>query len=822
MKTQLFKSVLRNLLKKKFLSSVKILGLIAGYGVFIFLAEKIQYETSYDQFWNESESVYRVALDVSCENGEEVVSAKNFHGSTELLDEELAEVDTHCNLSKDVVTVFNGPQQKIQNVDFIWSDPTFFEVFDREIIDAKTTSLLENIHGVAISQSFAKKLYGAENPIGKELTVNEGWKFVVDAVFEDIPENSHLKVDVVCAYKTLFYYMKNFDNTAQVLVDNPNYQYVKADPYTQKRWRAPVQYRPYCYIKLDKGFTIGSVSNKVGPLLKKVALPQNLKDATVDFIFQPIADIHLKSKLDHELSANGELTQVFFLGIIILVVLLVCLINFINLNTISTIENAKNYSIRILNGSRYGQVFQLLFIESLLFNLIAIGVSLVLAYRLIITQIPSGGISSFTLLILVLIGALVTLVACIVPFISVVRNKAFSIVRSGSQKLQQKWTSQKIMVTMQFSITIILIICTIGIYKQMQFVNNSELGFSGNQTLFSFTPMSMNQHPDLANKLTTFKNEVSALGGIVSFSTSSSIPGRPINRLTNQVKAIDAENPYAASFEQVSIDDAYMETYSIPLIAGGNLSYQNDWNSNDILVNRTALSHMGFANENEAVGKSISISNNNYEIRGVVEDYHHVSLHTTVKPTIYSQNLRWDHSVGFYSFRLSSNNIAGTTAQIQSIWNQLYPKEEFIFSFSNTEFEAQYLQDQRFNQILSYSTILALLISCLGLLGVALFNTKKRVKEIGVRKVNGAKIQQILFALNRDFIKWVAIAYVIACPMAWFVLDNWLESFAYKTTIGIWIYLLSGLVALIIAMLTVSWQSFKAAIANPVESLRTE
>ncbi len=816
------KVIVRSLLKKKFMTSTKIIGLIVGYTIFIFLAEKIQHETSYDTFWKDSESIYRVGLDVQYENGKEVKSAKNFGGSSELLAKEFEGVLTQCNIGRDVVTIFNGPKQKIQNVDFVWSDPTFFSVFDRNIISSESGSLLENIHGVAISQSFAKKLFGNKNPLGKELTVNEGWKFVVDTVFEDIPGNSHMKIDVIGTFKTLFYYMRNFDNKNQVLVENPAYQYLKATPYETQRWQTPVEYRSYCYIKLDDNTSITTIEANLKNALKKVALPENLKTAEMNFIFQPLANIHLKSKLDHELLVNGDQRQVLFLSMIIIVVLLVCLINFVNLNTISTIENAKNYSIRILNGSRYIQVLRLLCIESVVFNIVALAVAITIAYYLVDSQLSINGISSFTYLILSVIVVSITALASIVPFLSVVKNKAFSVIKGGKQKLQQKWTSQKVMVTLQFSVTIVLIICTTGIYTQMQYMMDKELGFNGKQTLYSFTPMTMNQHPELSSKLTTFRNEVSALSGITSFSVSSSIPGKSINRLTNQVTELGEPRPYPVTFNQISIDNQFLKTYDISLIAGMNFASQNDRNSDEVLINETALSKMNITKASDAIGKYISIGKKNYQIRGIVEDYHHVSLHNPVTPTIYAQNINWDHSVGYYSFQLNSNAIGETMDQVSRIWNNLYPKEEFIFNFSNVAFEAQYLQDQKFNQILSYATVLALLISCIGLLGVALFNTKKRIKEIGIRKVNGAKINQILVMLNIDFIKWVVVAYVIACPIAWYALNKWLENFAYQTNLGIWIYLIAGFGALGIALLTVSWQSFIAANRNPVEALRNE
>ena len=821
MKSHFFKVVIRHILQKKFLSIAKILGLLVGFTVFLFLAVKIQYEKSYDAFWEDAEDIYRVALDVKYKTGEEVQSAKNFHVASVLLDLELPEVINHCYYGKDVITIFNGPKQKIQDVDFVYTDTTFFEVFNRKILRSSNTKLLDNIHGVAISESFAKKLFKDEDPINKEISINEGWKFVIDAVFEDIPSNSHMKIDVVAAYKSLFYYMRNFDFTNQVLVENPNFKYTPPSPYSEAPWKRPVQYRPYGYIKLKKGADISFVESKVASLLNKVPLPQDLADADLKFMFQPIKDIHLTSNLDHEQSTNGNTKQVLFLYIIIVVVLFVSAINFINLSTISNIEQLKNYSIRLFNGSSYKQIFQLILYESFLFNGIALLIALPLSYALIVTQLPDIIIGANIILSMAFIVVLLSCIAALVPFLSVVKNKFSAGLKLGGQNIQQKWKSQKVLVTLQFSIAIVLIVCTIGIYKQMQFMMHSELGFNGQQTLFSFSPMTMNGHPEVPSKLRTFRNELETINGVHSFSVSSSIPGKMINRLNNNVKAVGQADPFPVAFNEVSIDDKYLETYNIHLIAGDNLRRQDNWKSDDILVNKAALEVMG-VNATEALNKMIAIDNKEYIIKGIVEDYHHVSLHHTIKPTVYMQNLNWDHSVGFYSIKLDSKDITNTMSQVSKVWDALYTKEEFIYSFSDASFEAQYERDQKFNQILTYSACLALLVSCLGLLGVALFNTKKRVKEIGIRKVSGATISQIMVMLNKDFIKWVLIAYIIAIPISWYIINKWLEDFAYRTKISWWIFAFAGLVSIVIALSSVSWQSYKAATSNPIKALKEE
>jgi putative ABC transport system permease protein len=349
-----------------------------------------------------------------------------------------------------------------------------------------------------------------------------------------------------------------------------------------------------------------------------------------------------------------------------------------------------------------------------------------------------------------------------------------------------------------------------------------KLGFSGEQTLFSYTPMTMTNSPEIPSKLLTFKNEVLTLSVVNSFSVSSSVPGKEIRRIQDNVLPGNSAEPFATPFNEISIDDNFLKTYDIPVIAGRNLEERTNWTSDEVIINRCASEAMYFKNPEEAIGSVFMIGQNTFKVKGVIENYHHVSLHYPIKPSIYFQNLQWEMSVGYYSFKLSSSDLSGTMNDIGKIWKRLYPKDEFVYFFSNNEFESQYRSDLNFKNILTLSALLALAISCMGLLSLAIFTTKRRIKEIGIRKVNGAKVSEVMVMLNKDFVRWVTIAFVISIPVSWYAMTKWLESFTYKTSLSWWIFALAGLLALGIALLTVSWQSWKVSTRNPVESLRYE
>jgi|WetSurMetagenome_2_1015567.scaffolds.fasta_scaffold00002_121 putative ABC transport system permease protein len=815
------KILIRNLKNNKLLTAIQIIGLVIGFTIVFILLVKIKYEYSYDTFWKNSRSIYRLALDLSYEDGRVYRSAKNFQGSSELLIAEIPGIESQCNLVRDVITVYDN-DIVIQNVDWFWSDTTFFSVFERKIIQRESNQLFGDIHGISISESFAKKLFGNDDPLNKEVTLNEGWKFLVKSVFEDIPENSHIKVDVLGSFGSLGYYMKNFDNSTQRLVENPSFAYQKASPYTRSRWSSPTQFRPYCYLRLGPNINIGTVKTGALQAIKKVGLPPNLEKSTINFIFQPVESIHLHSNLNDELNVNGSKSQAGFLIIITIVLLIVCLVNYLNLSTISAIEERKSYSIRILNGSTRIAIFGYLFLRNLVLQSLALLIAFPIALAVIPLLLPLHQIPGVIFLTMLMVVGAGTFLSTLIPHLFVFRTPIFLALKGQSATFAQNWSSRKVLVVLQFAVSIILIICTIGIYKQMNFVTKEKLGFSGEKTMFSYTPMTMTNSPEIPEKLLTFKNEVMALPGVVSFSVSSSVPGKEIRRIQDNVLPLNSVEPFAAPFNEISIDNYFLRTYDIPVIAGKDLDERTNWNSDEVIINRCASESMGFKNPEESIGSVFRIGQNTLKVKGVVENYHHVSLHYPVKPSIYLQNLQWEMSVGYYSFRLNTMDLSGTMHEVEKIWQRLYPKDEFIFFFSDKEFESQYRIDLNFKNILTSSSLVALAISCMGLLSLAIFTTKRRTKEIGIRRAHGAKVSEVITMLNKDFLLWVAIAFVIAIPISWFAINKWLESFAYKTSISWWVFLLAGLIVFIIALLTVTWQSWRVATRNPVESLRYE
>jgi putative ABC transport system permease protein len=332
----------------------------------------------------------------------------------------------------------------------------------------------------------------------------------------------------------------------------------------------------------------------------------------------------------------------------------------------------------------------------------------------------------------------------------------------------------------------------------------------------------MNGRVDKEEKISAFQNEIMQIPGVLDLSLSSSIPGISINRQSENIKRLNSVGPIASAFKIVSANEGFLPSYGIELVAGRNFLEQANWQSTETIISETAVKELGFKNPESAIGEFIDVQNQSLKIAGVIKDYHHLSLKEKIAPLILVQNLYWDYSVGYYSIQFDARRTKEILREISEVWNKRYPGEVASFRFTDDQFASQYQAEHSFNKILSLGSFIALLISCIGLFVLASFDARKRIKEIGIRKINGATVSEIMRLINIDLVKWVAIAFVIAAPIAWYAIYQWLGGFAYKTELSWWIFVLAGILVLGISLLTVSWQSWKAATRNPVEALRYE
>ena len=816
-------STFRNIFRNRLSSVINIIGLTLSMITFLVIISWIKSEKSYDRLWPGSEQIYRVALSKTVKGNNVSISAMNFMGAGAVLQNKIPEIEAATGLSKDIVTVYTN-ENSFQNVNMFYADTSLFKVFPRLLQPETYGNLFPDLHGVWMNRSLAHKLFGNRDPLNQKFKLNEGWEFFVCGVFEDFPSDSHMKIDLLLSWKTLLYYLRYFNNNTGTLEDGDPAAIKESDPYSRRSW---TRNSWYTYIKLREGSNLEEVKIKVPEAIKSCISQYTNEGSKIDFIFQPLNSIHLHSNLDGEMFVNGSNFRVTTFSIIGILILIISWFNFVNLSSTTFLRRTVSTGVRRALGAKKVHIFNEHLSETLVLYLLSGLVSLLVVCLLLRNGLDIVGFeippSSFLFLIsvcliLILVGSVVS---SIFPFLMLIRINPSILLKNKIQQGSNGMFSRKAVVIFQFGVSVILIASTITIFRQIRFMQRQELGVNMEQVMVSFSPMTMNLRHDKRQKMETFKEEIKRISGVIDFTTAASIPGRELENQSDDVRLPDQEKT-GIPYRLANIDQNYFDFFSIKILAGNNFLKESDYDIKDVVINRMALQKLGFTNPREAVKQFILINNSPHRIIGVIEDYHHSSLREAIRPVVFFKSLRWSREVGFYCVKVSPKNIRSTTHSVRAVWEKIYPKEPYIFSFLDDDFNAQYEADAQFGNIYLGFSLLAILIACMGLFTLARFAAENRTKEIGIRKVNGAKISEVMTMLNRDFVKWVVIAFVIATPIAYYTMNKWLENFAYKTNLSWWIFALAGLLALGIALLTVSWQSWKAATRNPVEALRYE
>jgi putative ABC transport system permease protein len=814
-------SAFRRIFKNKVSTVINLVGLTLSIITFLLIISWIKSEQSYDRFWPGYNEMFRVTL-TQTSNGSPVLStAMNYSGAGPVLRNELPEIEAATILNKDKVTVFT-PEKSFQDINLFYLDTSFFKVFPRPL-QADNSNIYADIHGAILSRSMAKKLFGNTNPLNQRFKLNEGWDFFVCAIFEDFPKNSHLQIDMLIQRKALFYYVRNFNNATGMLDDSHIGEIRESDPYSQMDWT----HRSYTYIKLKPGCNIASVESKYAQAIKPCIKKMNDAGEGVKFTFQPVSSIHLMSDLRDEIAVNGNSFRVTAFSVIGVLIMIISWFNFMNLSiAVYMKQSAKDYVKRIIGAGKKHLLIQHM-LETFMIHGTAGMVSLNIVIFLLKRGFHLAGFHIFssdyfglsvTCLVLVVAG---TFFSSLYPLYMIARNQPANLPKNPSWLGNQNLFSRQALVIFQFGVAIFLIVCTYCIFKQIWFMQEQKLGLNINQTMVSYSPMSMIKKPALRMKLKAFQDEIGRVPGVVSFTTAESVPGKVFWRTSNEVHLADGqENKYL--FSLTNIDQNFFDFFSVKMLAGTDFLPTSDYDSKEIIINHLACQRLGISNSQSAINQMVTINKETYRIAGVVDDYHHLSLKDEVAPVIFFKSLQWYQDVGYYCIKISPVNLKATVSNVKKVWENIYPDEPYLFSFLDDTYNALYEEDKKFGSIYMFFSLLAIFIACMGLFALARISAENKIKEIGIRKVNGAKIIEVIAMLNKDFIKWITIAFLIASPLAWYAMYKWLQNFAYKTNLDWWIFAIAGAGTLAVALLTVSWQSWRAATRNPVEALRYE
>ena len=780
------KIAFRNLVRHKAFSFINIFGLALGMTSSILIMLWVQDELSFNKFHKNGPHLYRIMANL---NWDEIQTDQNTpQPLAEALRKDIPEI-THVvqmvDRNLNVVLEANGKKNKEPNGRFV--GPELFQMFSFPLIEGNPKTALASPDAMVISQSLARKYFGNQAALGQIISINGQGDCRVTGVMQDISENSSLQFD--------------FALPVQLFVKK-NAEWVKTwDSFSLTTF---IQLRP------DADFA------KVDAQVRRY-MPQNHPEIKADIFLQPLSEIHL-----HAYKAGkpdgGRIVYVRLFTLVAVFILLIACINFMNLATARSAKRAKEVGIRKVIGAARSLLVGQFMGEALLTALLAVLFSLVPVILLLPTfnQLTGKAITidysnPVFLLSLLVITVLTGLIAGSYPALFLSKLEPAKVLKGSPKFGFKSLLFRKGLVVFQFTLSLILMVGTVVIYRQMNYIQSRNLGFDRENVI------SISLEGDLNKNLKAFKTEVLQTPGIKSVTTTSDHP-MSIYNLSPDLQWSGKSEKEASSISSVFVDYDYFETMNIRMKDGRAFSHDFASDSGAYLINEAAANMMGMKNP---VGQTISFSNGKGKIIGVVQNFHSQSLHEPIKPLIMLPLLK-PRGEGVLLVRTEPGKTQEALASLEQAFRKYNSGFSFEYHFLDELFEEQYKSEMTIGKLISYFAGLAIFISCLGLFGLALFTAEQRTKEIGIRKVLGASVTNIVAILSTDFLKLVLLANVIAWPIAWWAMHNWLQNFAFKADLGLWIFVLAGVGTLLLAMLTVSFQAVRSAVANPVQSLRSE
>lgn len=802
-----FKIAWRNIVHQKAYSAINIVGLAIGIAACLLILQYVSFELSYENFHDKKDRIYRVQQDRYDAGKLSTQWASGAYAVGNSFKDAIPEIEDYVKVvgNGQVTAEIDNQPIKIEKVYFASS--SFFSVFTYPLLAGDAKKALAEPFTAALSETTARTLYGTANVIGKRLTLNRNSDYTITAVYKDVPENTQLKPDILLSYATFVKRNTNSDGST---------------PETAWLWDGCLT-----YLLLRKDADPKAVEKKFVPVVDKfTATDMKRYNAGVVYLLQPLKDIHLYSHYIGEPGTNGDGKTVYLLLGIAFFIAIIAWVNYINLATARAISRAKEVGIRKAIGSQRRQLVVQFLSESALLNVFA----LILALIIVAIAIPgfnqlSGQHLSFSLFTeagfwLGLIGLFVTGVffSGLYPAFVLSGFQPIQVLKGRMVTTRQGSLLRKGLVVFQFAASLFLLIGTLAVYRQIQFMRKQSLGINVDQTLVVNRPI-VGLDSTYLQKISAFKETLKQKSSINNVTVSTTVPGQPVDWNAGGIKLVGADETTQKQYRVIGVDYDFIKMYQLKLIAGRDFSKEYGSENRAVIYNRKAVEQLGFNKPEEAVGKRIDFWGDQYTIVGVTENFHNQSLREAFEPLI----IRLIPDVrGYLSVKTPASKASQTIALVKSEWSKFFPGNTFEYFFLDDHFDEQYKADQRFGQVFGLFTSLAILVACLGLFGLASFTTVQRTKEIGIRKVLGASVLQILRLLYREFAILLLIAFVVAMPLAWLTVSNWLQGYAFRTNIHWSFFAIPYLVILVIALLTVSFQSIKAAIANPVRSLRTE
>jgi len=789
----------RNIRKRAQTSIIAISSLSIGLAVCFVIGLYVLHEISYDRFVPDSDRITRVIMKMK--SG---YLAESFPGVAQTLETKLSGVESLTEIRDygDLLITKDNESFRVENV--LMADSSMTKIFPTTTLSGNVEAALNQPNAIVLSQTTAQRLFGDQNAIGEVLTVElvPGYSFdyKVGAVVQDPPTNLHFDYKAILSLSHQGERQGRFSNTIE--------------------WGAT---QGYVYVKLNEGVDVASFQQRMSSLEKQLDKPESWQ-GEMRFKAQPLTDIHFGQDIGNEIAPQGDIRYLFIFSAIGILILGIACFNYMNLTTARTLPRAGEVGMRkVLGATRSNLIFQFL-AEAVLTSLIAFPIAIGLTeLALPIVQEFIGEEFAFSLfsypqLLLVALAVVISagLLSGLYPAFVISSFRPATIFRSWSKSGSSSSALQKSLLVVQFAIAVLFLISTIAINRQLNFIHDKKLGFDKEQIVYFDTSPLQDQYD-------AFKQKLASNASVVSI-TKGTPPGIGWRTMSTTITD-SAGTEKRLNFMQV--DYGFVETMGITLKEGRafSQSFGTD-KKNGVIINESAADF--FDLREKVVGSTVKVSGKEMEVIGLVEDFHNESLKAKIQPVALLNDMspltggRVTVRNSIALVRLAPGNVQHGISDIEQAWASFLPGRPLDFTFLDEEIEAQYRTEQRQATLMSAFAGIAILIACIGLLGLAALMTQNRTKEIGIRKVLGATVTNIVQLLSKDFLKLVALGFIIAVPIAWYAMNRWLADFAYKIEIGPGIFLLAGGLALLIALATVSWQSIRAALANPVESLRSE
>ncbi len=814
-----FKTAWRNLMKNKAFSLINIAGLSIGMAACLLILQYVSFQLSFDQFNKNAADIYRVVND-RYQNGKLIQHGTiTYSAIGKAMQDDYPEVIDHARVMPFGKSIISYNNKRMSEEDVIAVDNSFIKMFSYPMIVGDKETALQQPYTAMLSETSARRIFKVSDNnftqlIGKTITMGtDSMPYKITAVCKDVPENSHLSFNILASYATI--------------LSGPNpYKQADYDFTDSDFWH---------YIQLKHGADYKALEAKLSAFSERHFQGNKVSGSVEKFYLQPLSKAHLYSDFEYEIGNISSATVVWGLLIIAGLIIIMAWVNYINLATAKSLERAKEVGIRKVSGATRSQLVGQFLTESFIINIVALMIAVLLImlfqnsfntliqHQLSLSYLFVKGLSGYniTVALLTLIAAGI-LVSGFYPAFVLSSFKPILVLKGKYTSSAKGIILRKALVVGQFAVTVALIIGSFVVYKQIKFLNEQSLGMDISQMLIIKPPQLTQYDSTFINRENSFAAELKAIPDVLGASASNNVPGNELNRGFDVHLTTDSSNNHY-TVRHMGVGEGFIELYGIKVRAGRSF-VSTDYNADfkklhNIIVNESAIKLLGLSSDQAALGKAVTLFGHNWDVVGVIDDFHQKSLRYPLEPTFLVPTYGTYNPI---SIKITTRDLSKTITAIRGKYNAFFPGNMFDYYFLNEKFNEQYSDDHLFGKVFSIFAGFAIFIACLGLMGLSLFATAQRTKEIGVRKVLGATISNIIVLLSKDFIKLVIVAIIIASPVAWFIMHNWLQDFAYRINISWWIFLLAGMLAVLIALVTISFQSIKAAMSNPVKSLRTE